>query len=270
VQGTSFSSPVVAGAAALLKSARPGLSVDQYRSLLINTAGTVEAMTGGTTGLQYTGGGRLNALAGLNATATAYPVSLSFGAGSVDAEMARTLTITNVSPDTDTFAISVEPRNGTPGPVVGTHSVELAAGASVDVPVSLVLHGATVGTYEGFLVVSGSATGQSIHVPYWYAATEYVPASVNVMSAITSARRSSVQRDAVLFRVLDLSGVAITDKIPEVSVLSGGGTVSSVNVYDTDVPGLFGFDVQMGRTAGLNVFQIQAGSIVTTVSITGQ
>src|SRR5436305_8355871 len=31
-QGTSFSAPLVAGAAALIKSARPGLTVDQYRS----------------------------------------------------------------------------------------------------------------------------------------------------------------------------------------------------------------------------------------------
>jgi subtilisin family serine protease len=38
VDGTSFSSPIVAGAAALLKEARPGLTVAQYRSLLVNTA----------------------------------------------------------------------------------------------------------------------------------------------------------------------------------------------------------------------------------------
>ena len=37
-QGTSFSAPIVVGAAALLKTARPGLSAATYRSLLINTA----------------------------------------------------------------------------------------------------------------------------------------------------------------------------------------------------------------------------------------
>ena len=35
--GTSFSTPLAAGAAAVLKAARPGLSVGQYRSLLINS-----------------------------------------------------------------------------------------------------------------------------------------------------------------------------------------------------------------------------------------
>ncbi len=42
VDGTSFSTPLVAGAAALIKTARPGLSVDQYRSLLINSAAAAQ------------------------------------------------------------------------------------------------------------------------------------------------------------------------------------------------------------------------------------
>ncbi|MEO7649724.1 MAG: S8 family serine peptidase, partial [Bryobacteraceae bacterium] len=37
-EGTSFSSPLVAGAAATLRAFRPGLSAAHYRSLLINTA----------------------------------------------------------------------------------------------------------------------------------------------------------------------------------------------------------------------------------------
>jgi hypothetical protein len=268
--GTSFSAPMVAGAAALLKSARPGLSVEQYRSLLINTAGTVEGTKGGVAGLQQTGGGLLNVFAALNATVTAYPVSLSFGAGGVDADMARSVTITNVGPESETFTISVEPRSETPGPAVASKSLELAAGASAEVPVSFVLRNAAVGPHEGHLVVSGAATGQSIRVPYWYAATEHIPAYINVLSATASARRGSVQRDAILFRVLDLSGLSIIDKLPEITVVSGGGAVSTAIAYDTAIPGLFGIDVQLGFASGANVFRIQAGSILTDVTITGQ
>ena len=107
-------------------------------------------------------------------------------------------------------------------------------------------------------------------MPYWYAATEYVPASINVVSAITSARRGSLQRDAILFKVLDLSGVNLTNVTPELSAMSGGGSVGSVVVYDTDIPGLYGIDMRLGQVAGINVIRIQAGSIVTTVSVTGQ
>ncbi|MDQ6675814.1 MAG: S8 family serine peptidase, partial [Acidobacteriota bacterium] len=46
VSGTSFSAPTTAGAAALLKAARPGLTVAQYRSLLINSATPVNAKLG--------------------------------------------------------------------------------------------------------------------------------------------------------------------------------------------------------------------------------
>lgn len=270
VDGTSFSTPMVAGAAALLKSARPGLTVDQYRSLLINTAGTAQGITGGVTGMQQTGGGSLDVQAALNATVTAYPVSLSFGAGGVNAAMTSRLTIANVGPGTETFTISVEPRNEMPGPAVETASVELAPGASADMPVSFVLRGTTVGPHEGYVVVSGTTTGTHIRVPYWYAATEYVPAHINVMSKITGGRRGSVQRDALKFRVLDVSGVALSGGTPEVTVTSGGGTVRRVRVYDSQVPGVFGLDVQLGLVAGANVFRIQAGDITTEVSIAGQ
>ena len=38
--GTSFSTPLVSGAVALVKAARPGLTAAQYRSLVINNAGS--------------------------------------------------------------------------------------------------------------------------------------------------------------------------------------------------------------------------------------
>src|SRR5258708_37417387 len=81
VDGSSFSAPLVAGAAALIKSARPGLTVAQYRSLLINTAAATMTATGHSPGVQEGGAGILAALAALRAPVTASPTSLRFGAG---------------------------------------------------------------------------------------------------------------------------------------------------------------------------------------------
>src|ERR1035437_10315203 len=58
--GTSFSTPLVAGAAAVLKAARPGLTVQQYRSLLINGAAAATASEGVTATLSQAGAGILN------------------------------------------------------------------------------------------------------------------------------------------------------------------------------------------------------------------
>jgi hypothetical protein len=57
---------------------------------------------------------------------------------------------------------------------------------------------------------------------------------------------------------------------PQVTTVSGGGTARGVVSYDSDVPGMFGIDVQLGPVAGTNVFRIQAGSVSADVSIIAQ
>ncbi len=80
LDGTSFSSPLVAGSFALLKSARPGLTAAQYRSLIINSAAPFlirisrHRCNAGEPGLLDVG-------ASLRNTAAATPTSLSFGVG---------------------------------------------------------------------------------------------------------------------------------------------------------------------------------------------
>ena len=270
VDGTSFSAPLVAGAAALIKSARPGLAVDQYRSLLINTAAAVQTRSGETPGVQQAGAGVLDANAALHSTVTAYPASLSFGSGGPDAQINRVLTITNVGPGPEIFVIAATPGSEAPAPSVATSTVELAVGASQDVPVSWSVRGLAAAPYEGLLTVTGTSSGTRINVPYWYAATSGAPSQITILDSITSARRGSLSRDAVLFRITDVSGVALTEVQPEVTGVAGGGTVRGVVSYDSEVPGLFGIHLQLGTSPGTNVFRIQAGTVVQEVSITGR
>ncbi|MFB3828201.1 MAG: S8 family serine peptidase [Bryobacteraceae bacterium] len=269
VDGTSFSSPLVAGAAALIKSARPGLTVDQYRSLLINTAAAAQTRTGQAPGVQQAGAGLLDADAALSATVTAYPVSLSFGSGTADARISRTLTLTNLGLDSEAFSVYAVPRGSGPLPAVAAGAVEVAPGASIDVPVLWEASGLTSGTYEGFLAVEGAVSGTRINVPYWYAVRSDEPAHITILDSLDSARRGSVQRDAVLFRVTDASGLPLPNVQPEVTVVSGGGVFRSVASHDTDVPGLFGIELQLGAAPGTNVFQIRAGAVSLEFSITG-
>ena len=128
LDGTSFSSPMVAGAAAVLKSARPGLTVAQYRSLLINSASPLSQDPNGQNPAQQAGAGMLNLDAALRATVAVEPVSLSFGIGDAAASRSRELTITNLDRDADELAITVEPTGDGPAPTLSLNQFSLKRG----------------------------------------------------------------------------------------------------------------------------------------------
>ncbi len=71
--GTSFSAPMVAGAAAMLKAVRPGLTVKQYKSLLVNSAAPFGRSNGIVFGVQSAGAGRLDVDRALRAMTVAAP-----------------------------------------------------------------------------------------------------------------------------------------------------------------------------------------------------
>ena len=271
-QGTSFSAPLVAGAAALLKQARPGLAADQYRSLLIDTAGPAFLVPGTPATFSQAGAGLLNALNALNATAAATPVSLSFGTSDTPAP-ARSLTVFNAGSAADRFQISAVARSsGAPVPVLGASSLSLDAGASAAVSVTFTPGPVAAGAYEGYIEIQGAKASVPTRVPYWYAAPSGEPAHVTILdSAANSGPWAAGARisNAVLFRITDSSGLAVTNVLPQISVLSGGGRVTGLSA-ESSVPNSFTFSVRLGTAPGSNVFQIQAGPVQATVTIVGQ
>jgi subtilisin family serine protease len=268
--GTSFSAPLVAGAAAVLKAARPGLTVAQYRSLLINTASPAWLAPGTQALVQQAGAGALDLSAALRATAAAAPALLSFGSGSPDAQISRNLTIANVGTAAETFLLSAVPRDGSPAPALSHGSLELEPGASAELSLDFTAAGLQPGQYEGFIAVQGTASGIETHIPYWYAVPSGIPHSITVLSNRAddgSVKPGDSVNSAVYFRVLDASGLHISDIEPVVTVISGEGEVLRVRSLDARVPGAFSFGARMGPHAGRNVFRIQAGEVTREVSI---
>ena len=133
VDGTSFSSPLVAGSAALLKAARPGLTVAQYRSLLINNAGRISYAPGTPAMVQQAGAGNLDVSAALRSTAAMSPVSISFGIGAGTASVSRSLTISNVGTASETYQLSAVATGSAPIPALSSNSITLDPGASASV-----------------------------------------------------------------------------------------------------------------------------------------
>jgi subtilisin family serine protease len=260
--GTSFSAPMVAGAAALLKAARPGLTAEQYRSLLINNARTF----GNGLPLQHTGAGILNVSAALRGTVAANPSSIAFKAGGGTVDLTRSFSLRNISKTEDTFTITVAPSAGGLAPSLSTNTVQLAPGASQEISVRLQGTNLESRAYEGVLAVRGTQGDVESRIPYWYGVPSQQAAMISLVAPDTSAAPSSTVR--LQFRVLDATGLPLTSD-PKVTA-EGGGHVVSVESMDAVYPGLYVAAVRLGPLAGDNTFTIEAAGITRQVKIAGQ
>lgn len=163
LSGTSFSAPLVAGSAAVLKAARPGLSVDEYRSLIVNAAQPFVLDSGSVAPVQSAGAGMLNLRNSVLSALAASPVSLSFGAGSETVDRVREVSLKNLSGETLALAIDIESSDDSQ-PVVNPQNLTLGPGEAATLKVTFAAAGLQPGTYQGFIRVRRQeppAAGQS-------------------------------------------------------------------------------------------------------------
>ncbi len=278
VDGTSYSTPIVAGSAALIKAARPGLTVAQYRSLLINSADPAFSQPRVPATVQQAGAGLLDVFAALRASGTIAPTSLGFGIGQGNVHESIALTITNVSSSAETFSISVSQGDGSgstlasgqPDVTVSTNSITLNKGAKGTVNVTITGNDLAPGAYEGFVHVAGTHSGVAQRVPYWYGVASGVPARITILDSTTTGSTNAFVADAALFRVTDAAGITVPGVKPKATVIDGGGLIVGIGNQNAVNPGVFGLTVRLGKTAGANDFQIQVGNLTQIVTITGQ
>ena len=282
LDGTSFSSPIVAGAAAVLRAARPGLTVEQYRSLLINSASPLTRIDGSVEGVQRTGVGVLNLDVALQNTVTAFPTSLTFGVGNGTLGGAATgdldqFALTNIGKTSDTYRISAIPYDFAPALQFSaaprdrapnsTYSLTIAPGQTKTI---YAYWTATLepGEYQGQIVIEGTQ-GAGL-IPYWYAAPSRNPRSIFELTTLPDSAR--VGTGVTLFvRVTDETGFPLTDDASlafQGSVTAGGGSIALRT--GTFFPNLRGVLLTLGPNAGNNVFQFRFGNLPpVTHAITG-
>jgi hypothetical protein len=255
----------MAGAAAVLKGARPGLTVPQYRSLLINGAAPATASQDVAATLSQAGAGILNLAAAVGGTVAALPTSLNFGAAATIHNTVQ-LSLSNVGSATDTYTIQAVPAGNGPAPSIATASLSLDPGASQQVPVSLDASGLAPGEYSGYLQVSGTASGTVSSIPYWFAVPGSQPAGISILyqDYSDSARSSSTQ--AVVFRVVDVAGLPYTGSLRPQLTVSGSGTVRAL--YSAgDIPGTYAVDIRTGTAAGSMQLNFTIGTASASVYI---
>jgi minor extracellular serine protease Vpr len=195
--GTSFSTPMVSGAAAAMRGLFPSLGPAAIKSLLTTTA-TGNLTTDGvhSPNVLQQGSGLLNMGKASAAGAVFSPTSLSFGMQSYGGSLSlsTTLTIENISKTTDRFILGVEPI--VPGPTISfsqntTDLISPQGTASVDI--SLQISAPSSGGFQGYITLQSDATSTVYRIPYW--AGLYVPDSTRVLHVSQSSSGGGTYSD---------------------------------------------------------------------------
>lgn len=250
IDGTSFSSPITAGVAAVLKSARPGLRAVDYRSLLVNAARPLAEQPLLT--VAHVGGGMLNLTNSLDAPLRFNPISISFSKNDQAVEVG------NLRSTAALYRVSVEPKEGT-APKLSLNQLDLAANSTASLTLTLDLASAQPGAYSGVILIQAEG-GPAMRVPYWFGKAKADATRIQTLDQTTTASSGTVQQDLLFIRLLDENGIALTTK-PRVNVISGAVQIREVQDRDFDVAGSFGVDMILGR--GANIIEVDAGSGLT-------
>ncbi len=284
--GTSFATPMVTGAIALLMSARPGLTAAQYRSLVTNSSGEFDLnSTGSMASPQLGGGGMLDVKGALQQGLTATPTTLSFhqtsstggSASSSSPEfgsrddaapvgITQSVSISNVSSASDTFTVTFSSIDGTAIPSVDRANFNLNAGASTTLTLTLP-SGLASGQYHGFMIVTGTKGQTPLRVPYWYGVVGSTVKNLTLLAAPSSD--TSLCDDLIDFRLLDAVGLPLTPASdPTVATTATRASVVSVKTI-SNIPGTYEAEIVTGRpdSNGENIFTISADGTTWQLAI---
>lgn len=188
--GTSYSTPITAGAAALIKQAHPNFTPAQIKSALVNSAAhdTTSDDVGVGVDVESIGAGRLDVGAAIGAVVTAAPSTISFGILKAGGTLpSKTVTLTNKGSGAVTLAASVSAGSTVAGTsvTVSPQSITLQAGASGSLTVSITGSVPGPGEYSGRVILTGSGT--TLSLPYMVLVGSGTASNFNFLSTVAAA-----------------------------------------------------------------------------------
>jgi hypothetical protein len=248
--GTSYSAPMVAGAMAVLKAARPGLSYEQYRSLLVNTTRPMDVP------VMDAGAGLLDLEAALRASLAADPVSASFGVSRADFAAEREIIVSNLGDD-DTVSLTVERMGEGPMPSISPNQIALAAGARQAVRLRLDAKAVPPGEYQGFLIVQGTRGSGRLRIPYWFAVSTGRTESLAVKGSLITAAPGALAENSLFFRITDRFGIPTTSDVDWELV---SGSAIGLGLYNAGARerGMYEFDMRFPPKPGRSIFRFSS------------
>ena len=229
--GTSFSTPLVAGAAALVKQAHPAFTPAQIKSALVNTGSqaVISDDSGDKVSIPALGGGKLNAATAIQATITAHPASVSFGTVT-KVPASQSIQITNTGTTAANMTLAIAPITSATGSTLtlDKQTLTLAAGASGTVNLSISGLAPTPGSYYGAITIQGS--GPALRVPYLFLAGSGMPNNLTPLSGdgFDGTVGQKIPDGMIAIKVVDASGVPVAGA-PVSFTANSGGTLQSAD-----------------------------------------
>ena len=169
--GTSFSTPLVAGAAAVFKGLHPEWGPRAIKSALVNTASPEVGGEGEVPRVIETGNGKLNLAAAVDAQVTADPVSLSFGfrTNELGFEQSHTTGLSNHAARQQDCEVQILESQSNSSVELTTNSptFSLGDGATHDLVATAVSDDPQPGVFEGKLRIDCGDETPSLTLPYW-------------------------------------------------------------------------------------------------------
>jgi uncharacterized protein (TIGR03437 family) len=271
--GTSFSTPMVAGAAALVKQAQPGLTPLQVKSALVNSAtltGLLNAAGTGGPSIADVGAGLLQAQNAVVSPVQFVPSTVSFGSAAGALPAAQTLTVTNSSSSPLTLSFNVAATTAAPSTAVqvngaSTTSVTVAAHGTSSISVRLTGSVPSAGRYEGLIHVSGAPV--PLQIPYMFVVPSGIVYDIIPLVGNNGFDGPVGQEmpDSLAVRVIDSYGASVPNAAVQWTAQAGGGKVLSgaglTNTL-TDSNGLAFATVELGSAPGMQQFNATVHGLI--------
>jgi len=269
-QGTSFSGPLVAGAAALVKQRYTAFTPQQVKSALVNASDSVlfDFTNDGrriSAPVTAAGAGKLNVGNALNVNVTAEPATLPFGVVRSGATLTRGLVLRNATNGPLTLSIEVQPSGASPMTLTpllngaAVSSILMSPAGTTQLSMRLSGTQPPAGSYSGFVRITQQGTQSTpLRIPYLYLVGDGVPHNVLPLSGDGFLRPVN-GRTGFLFKVLDQFGVPVSNATITRRITSGDAAFTFANER-TDPFGAAEGTVAL-NAAGPVAFEVQVGNV---------
>ncbi len=260
--GTSFSTPMMAGAAALVKQRHPDYTAAQVRSALMNTASSIVQTddSGNPVDVRSTGAGLLDVSAAANVTVTIVPSSISFGnLGSTSLPKTQQLQFTNNGSATVSLTATVSAAVASSGASVQLDSATLTLTPGGSGQINVVLKGSlpSAGSYSGAVHVQGP--GVALTIPYLYTVGDGSAANLIPLTGtdFDGTVGGNIPDGVISFKLVDSYGAPVVGA--PVVFSARGGAVQSADA-NTD---------RYGIATAIPVLGPQSGNVSFTATAAG-